>query len=88
VGLYNFYNFLYCSGMHITQDDLDNRFTYHSPPDEERILAHENIRTALCETAKYIVARVPAGREASLAITKLEEAMYWANAALARQNAS
>lgn len=76
----------YRSGMHITPEDIERRFDHHPPPDEERVEAHQGVRTVLRETAKYIVARVPPGREASLAITKLEEAMYWANAALARQN--
>jgi hypothetical protein len=71
--------------MDISNEDIDHRFTYHVPPDEERAKAHEGVRTVLGETAKYVVARTPAGREQSLAITKLEEAMFWANAALARQ---
>jgi hypothetical protein len=73
--------------MEITDQDIENRFNYHQPPTDARIEAHAGVRAVLAETAKYIVGRVPAGREQSLAVTKLEEAMFWANAALARQNA-
>jgi hypothetical protein len=69
----------------ISADELDRRFSHHPPPDEDRVKAHEGVRAVLSEVASYLVANTPAGREQSLAITKLEEAMYWANAALARQ---
>ena len=48
-------------------------------------LAHSNVRFACREAAKLFLATVPAGREQSLAITKLEEAMMWANAGIARE---
>jgi hypothetical protein len=35
--------------------------------------------------ARFIDDTLPPGREKSLAITKLEEVMFWANAGLARQ---
>ncbi len=34
--------------------------------------------------AQYVLALTPESREQSLAVTKLEEAMMWANAAIAR----
>ena len=64
--------------------DLGNRFNYH-PPSPDRALIHDAIRGELQEVAQTILDSLPAGREQSLAVTKLEEAMFWANAALARQ---
>ena len=64
--------------------DLDNRFRYHAPRTEERAQAHTTIRETLCDVAHQLVGVVPSGREQSLMLTKLEEAMFWANAGLAR----
>lgn len=66
-------------------DDLENRFNYHPPKDDQTRMNHETVRECLLETAEIIVSITPEGREQSLAITKLEEAMMWANAAIARQ---
>lgn len=76
--------------MHITQEDLDNRFTYHSPQDSKNTNLpglYGVIRSTAKKFAELIVEECPASRETSLAVTKLEEAVFWANAALARQNA-
>jgi hypothetical protein len=66
--------------------DLDNRFRYHPPKDTETAQKHESIRTAMRNTAALITGLCPAGRELSTAVRKLEEAMMWANAAIARDN--
>ena len=63
--------------------DLENRFTHHAP-NAERIRNHEGIREGALLFAKLVLACVPAGREQALALTKLEEAMFWANAGIAR----
>jgi hypothetical protein len=65
-------------------EDLYNRFSYHSPANEETGKAHEAIRSMCLAIAEDLTMRLPHGREKSLAITKLEEAMFWANAAIAR----
>lgn len=70
--------------MPVTPQDLKNRFEYRKPPNEEVTLRHESIREACHKVAKAIVVDTPPGREQSLAITKLEEVMFWANAAIAR----
>lgn len=70
---------------HVTHDELANRFAYHPPNTEEKKHKHENVRATLLEAADEIVELTGAPtREQSLAITKLEEAMFWANAAIAR----
>lgn len=63
--------------------DLDRRFDYHKP-DEGRAAAHAGVREVIKEAAQELVTLVPEGREHSLMLTKLEEAMFWANAAIAR----
>lgn len=64
--------------------DLDNRFRYHAPRTEARREAHDFVRGATGNLAFELDDRLPDGREKALAITKLEEVMFWANAALAR----
>jgi len=65
--------------------DLKNRFNYHPADTEYRQKAHEQVREQCLRAAEFINNNVREGREKSLAITKLEEAMFWANAAIARQ---
>jgi hypothetical protein len=68
----------------LDQAEIDNRFTYH-PPTPTRVMLHTGIREALKEVATRFNEHLPAGRELATALTKLEEAMFWANAALARE---
>ena len=65
--------------------DLEHRFAYHPPKDAERVQAHEAVRAFTGRLARDFENLLPNGREKSLAITKLEEAMFWANAAIARE---
>ena len=65
------------------QADLENRFTYHAPKDDQP-LRYEEIRAAGKEFARLIVSGCPESREQSLAVTHIEEAVFWANAAIAR----
>ena len=64
--------------------DVENIFSYHSPSKED-ISVHENIRQTAKEFAKYLLSKVPSSRERSLALTHLEEVVFWANASLARK---
>jgi hypothetical protein len=68
----------------IDDDELNTRFQYHKP-DEDKIKKHETIRNECLKLGFMICANTPACREQSLAITNLEEAMMWANAAIARR---
>jgi hypothetical protein len=67
----------------MTLEDLDNRFTYHSPKDNQPA-RYEGIRAYARNLAGFINDNAPDSREKSLAITALEEAVFWANAAIAR----
>jgi hypothetical protein len=62
---------------------IDNNFSYHAPNEEQR-LAYEKLREAAKDVAILIADYCPEGREKSLAMTHLENAVMWANAAIAR----
>ena len=63
--------------------DLENRFTYH-PPAAGQPEIYAAIRAKAKRFAEHIDEQCPDGREKSLAITHLEDAVFWANAAIAR----
>ena len=63
---------------------VDNDFTYH-PPTVIQPEIYESIRTIARTYAHYLIDNCPQSRELSLAITNLEEVVFWANAAVARQ---
>ena len=63
--------------------DLLKRFTYHAPK-EGQAMKYEDIRNKARLLAEFIDDTCPDSREKSLAITALEEAVMWANAAIAR----
>lgn len=62
---------------------IDNAFTYHAPK-EGQPAKYQAIREKAKELAYLVDDLVPASREQSLAITKLEECVMWANAGIAR----
>lgn len=64
-------------------DDLENRFTYHAPKNDQ-VERYAEIRDRGLLLAKFLKLLCPPSRERSLAFTKLEEAIMWANAAIAR----
>lgn len=68
--------------------ELDHRFAFHPAADEEKRNAHSSVRMLLASAASDLNGWIPDGREKSIVMTKLEEAMFWANAALARQKDS
>lgn len=65
------------------QKKIANNFTHHAvkPGQVER---YDNVRKASGALAKTFSEICPASRELSLALTNLEQAMFWANAAIAR----
>lgn len=67
----------------MSNPQIENNFSYHAPKPGQ-----PEIYTEICEKAKelaYLIEeKAPNSREKSLAMTKLEEAVMWANAAVAR----
>ena len=64
-------------------DKIENAFTYH-PPKPGQPEKYQAIRKMGKELAYLIDELVPDSREKSLAQTKLEESVMWANAGIAR----
>jgi len=66
--------------------DLDSLFSYHAPDDGKKERC-AYVRTQCLLLISRLIACCPESRELSLTITKIEEAMFWANAAIERQAA-
>lgn len=63
--------------------DLENRFTYHAPKDDQAT-RYETIRKYAFDFAEIINTLCPDSRETVWAINCLDNAVMWANAAIAR----
>jgi hypothetical protein len=64
--------------------ELDTRFTYHAPK-EGQPAKYTALRDKAKELAVMINEMCPESREKALAFTKIEEAVFWANATIARR---
>lgn len=67
--------------------ELEVRFTYHAPRGDQ-VDSYSVLRRCAWNYAEQIVGLTPESREQSLALTKLEEVVMWANAAIARRSGS
>jgi hypothetical protein len=63
--------------------EIEKRFTYH-PPKGDQAERYQLIRAKAKELADLVAQACPDSREKSLAFTKLEESVMWANASIAR----
>lgn len=63
--------------------EINKRFDHHYPESDEQLSHHIEVREAT-KTLAAVFGGLPEGCEKALAITRLEEAMFWANAAIAR----
>lgn len=63
--------------------DLNHIFSYHAPTDVQMV-HYKAIRQAALDFAKAIVDHTPAGEDQRAAVRKTSEAMFTANAAIAR----
>jgi hypothetical protein len=70
--------------MPMKPEEIQRRFTYHAPKNDQPA-KYEAIRAKAKELASLVNDLCPDGRETSLAITKIEEAVMWANAGIARR---
>ena len=62
---------------------LDNNFIYH-PPKPGQNERYQFLRNEGWRLSQAVLEQCPSSRERSLALTKIEEAIFWANAAIAR----
>lgn len=67
----------------LTPEQIQDCFTYH-PPSTAGAERHQGLSLRFIEVADAVQAVCPEGREKSVAMTKLEEAKFWASAAVAR----
>lgn len=67
----------------MTSSNIENNFTYHAP-DDVRIVKYQKLRDKAKELAYLIDELVPESREQGVALTNLEQAIFWANAGIAR----
>jgi len=65
------------------RERLENNFKYH-PPKEGQADRYVRIRNAAKSFAEVIAEECPESRELSIALTSIEDASMWANAAIAR----
>ncbi len=68
----------------IDTERLDLMFTYHPPDSNDEIRRYTMLRDAGRKLAQQVMLYTPKSREQSLALTKIEEAIMWANASIAR----
>ena len=64
-------------------DLIERNFTYHTPKNDQPD-RYQELRDKAKEFAYLIDQLCPNSREKSLAMTKLEESCFWANASIAR----
>jgi len=63
--------------------NLDNIYTHHAPKGNQPEI-YEALRSKAKELAEMFQVHCPDSRERSLAMTNLEQAVFWANASIAR----
>jgi hypothetical protein len=66
----------------MNKEQIENIFTYHAPTPEQQV-KYKAIRAEAQVLAHLINDSCPESREKSLAITKLQELVMWANASIA-----
>jgi len=71
--------------VELNRPEMEIRFTYHKPTEGQPKI-YETIRDQAHIFALLLQEFCPPSRELSLAITKLEESVMWANAAVARRS--
>ena len=69
--------------MSVGAPDIERNFTYH-PPKTGHAEKYQLLRSKAKELAYLFDSLCPKSRERSIAMTDLESAVMWANAAIAR----
>lgn len=66
--------------------EVGSRFAYHRPPNEEVVQQMEDVRALCLSLAHELLDRLDGQRETAIAITNLEQVMFWSIASIARAN--
>jgi hypothetical protein len=69
--------------MRETVEEIMGRFSFH-PSDRHKDEAMARLRLAFKSAASVVADELPESRERSVALRKLEEGLFWANAGVAR----
>ena len=67
----------------MTNEELNRNFKYHSPTGNKQEYCNQ-IRNSAKSFAGVVMYGTRPSREQSLALTNIEQAMFWANASVAR----
>lgn len=67
----------------ISGEEIQDRVTYHAPS-VDGVDRHAKLSGVIASAMAVVNDVCPDGREKSLALTKLEEAKFWASAGVAR----
>lgn len=67
----------------VTYDEIDERMDHHPPTSPTTGDAHATVRLLVKACAKAVKDITPPGRETALFLTHIQEALMWANAAIA-----
>ena len=79
--------FILFGGVDIMIEEIECRFTYHAPkPGLGQQEKYQEIRDLAKKLAYMIEFDCIESREKALAMTRLEEAVMWANASIARRS--
>lgn len=64
--------------------EIANRFDFHPADTDGKIIAHREVRDQCEQLALFLYDHLPKCRETTRALTAVEDAMFNANAAIAR----
>jgi len=67
----------------MTHETIENKFTYHKPK-ESQPEKYVKIRDTAKDFANLVLDLCPDSQEVLYAVKKIEEAVFWANASIAR----
>ena len=67
----------------IDKEEIEKRFTYRTPK-KGQTQKYNELRSTAKSLANDINEKCPDSREKSLALTALEDCIFWANASIAR----
>ncbi len=66
----------------MTEQELENSYKHHTPKDDQAD-RYEGLRSGGRVLAERVMRTCPNSRERALALTKIEEAIMWANKSIA-----